>query len=211
MTASRTDEEEVEFGGLTIRFDSRVLRPRAWTTAQSRWAAALLDRLPPGQVLELCTGAGQIGLAAIAATQRRLVAIDADPVAAEFARANAVAAGLAHRVEIRAADMAEALEPGETFVLVVADPPWVPAGETDRYPEDPLRAIDGGPDGLAVARSCLEIVGAHLAPEGRALLQLGSLQQAESLAPAIERAGLRTIDVRSHRGGVLVEMGRIAR
>ena len=130
---------------------------------------------------------------------------------AEFARANAVAAGLAHRVEIRAADMAEALEPGETFVLVVADPPWVPAGETDRYPEDPLRAIDGGPDGLAVARSCLEIVGAHLAPEGRALLQLGSLQQAESLAPAIERAGLRTIDVRSHRGGVLVEMGRIAR
>ena len=54
----------VEFGGLQITFDSRLLSPRPWTQAQSRWAASLLPNLPPGDVLELCSGAGQIGLLA---------------------------------------------------------------------------------------------------------------------------------------------------
>ena len=48
--------EIVEFGGLTIAFDRRLLRPRPWTTLQSRWAAELLPSVPEGPVLE---GAGR--------------------------------------------------------------------------------------------------------------------------------------------------------
>ena len=55
------------FGHLPIAFDERVLRPRPWTVAQSRWAAELLhDRPAPSAVLELCAGAGHIGLLALA-------------------------------------------------------------------------------------------------------------------------------------------------
>ena len=45
--------ETIDFGGLRIAFDQRVLRPRAWTENQSLWAAELLPSLPPGTVLEL--------------------------------------------------------------------------------------------------------------------------------------------------------------
>jgi release factor glutamine methyltransferase len=199
------------FGSLDIAFDDRVLRPRTWTTTQSRWAAELLADLPEGPVLELCSGAGQIGLLAVAGTDRRLVCVDASEAACDFARANAVAAGLADRVEVRHGPLDGALQSGELFPLVIADPPWVPGEETGRYPEDPLTAIDGGPDGLEVARACLRVVARHLAPAGAAVLQLGTRAQVDRLAQ--EEADLGDLvlgDVRAHERGVLVRVDRAA-
>lgn len=73
----------MEFCGLVISYDERVLEPRPWTADQSRWAADLIVASPPGEVLELCCGAGQIGLLATALTpvgsRRKLVAIDLNP------------------------------------------------------------------------------------------------------------------------------------
>jgi release factor glutamine methyltransferase len=209
VTGARiTEGQTVDFGGLTIRFDDRVLRPRPWTVAQSHWAAALIAGLPPGPVVELCAGAAHIGLAAVLRSQRRLVCVDADEVAAGFAADNARAAGMAARVEVRQALVTEALAVGEQFALVIADPPWVRRGHTGSFPEDPIRAIDGGPDGLQVARECVEVIGAHLSGSGAALLQLGSSDQAESLGPEIETAGLTTVEVRRYDGGVVTLLER---
>jgi len=179
------------FGPLSIAYDATVLRPRGWTVAQGRWAAALLDDLPPGPVLELCCGAGHIGLLAVHGTGRRLVAVDASPAACRWTRLNAERNGLA--VEVREARLQEALLPGESFPLVVADPPWVPHDEVDRYPEDPVLAIDGGIDGLDLARACVEVAARHLRPDGALLLQLGTNGQAERLRPRWQRAGLAEI------------------
>ena len=142
--------EVIEFGGLDIAFDDRVLRPRTWTTAQSWWAASLLPDLVEGDVLELCCGAGHIGLLAVAESTRRLVCVDVNPAAADYTRRNAEAAGLEDQVTVREGLIAESLQPGERFAMVIADPPWVPRAETERFPEDPLVAIDGGDDGLHV-------------------------------------------------------------
>src|SRR5687767_11506103 len=139
--------KHLTFGSLRIAFDDRVLRPREWTTAQSAWAAEILASTPEGPVLELCAGAGQIGLLAVVdSAGRRLVCVDADEVACDFARANAEGAGLSDRVEVRHASLEDALRRDELFPLVIADPPWVPREATGRFPEDPLSAIDGGPD-----------------------------------------------------------------
>jgi HemK-like putative methylase len=165
--------ESIDFGGLRIAFDDRVLRPRTWTENQSRWAAELLPDVPEGDVLELCSGAGQIGLLAVTDSDRQLVCVDLNPAACELTLANARAAGLQDRVEMRQGRIREVLEPDERFPLVIADPPWVRRAETQRFPEDPLLAIDGGDDGLAVVRECLTAIGAHLADGGVALLQLG--------------------------------------
>jgi methylase of polypeptide subunit release factors len=210
MSPSTSDgiPEAVDFDDLTIRFDSRVLRPRPWTLEQSRWAASLLPGLPAGAVLELCAGAGQIGLAAVSGSRRRLVCVEADPVAADFAVGNARAAGMSDRVEVRAAPMASALRPGEVFPLMIADPPWVRRSETERFPEDPPTAIDGGEDGLQVARECLALVGSHLAPRGVALLQLGSTDQVTALEPELRPAGLAVSEVRSYAGGTVARVER---
>ena len=195
--------ESVDFDGLTIRFDDRVLRPRPWTVAQSRWVAELLPDLPDGPVLELCAGAGQIGLAAVARSTRALVCVEADPVAAAYVVQNAEASGLADRVEVRQAPMSDALRPGEVFAAVVADPPWVPRAETGRFPEDPLTAIDGGDDGLDTARECLAVIGRHLTAGGVALLQLGSTEQVGSLERELSAAALVACEVRTYERGVL--------
>src|SRR4051794_33322804 len=151
-TETGTEVESTDFGGLTIAFDHRVLRPREWTTAQSWWAASLLPDLADGPVLELCSGAGQIGLLAISQSSRRLLCVDVSPVAAAYTRANAEGAGLAERVSVRQGLISEALDPVERFPLIVADPPWVLRSQTARFPEDPVLAIDGGDDGLGVVR-----------------------------------------------------------
>jgi release factor glutamine methyltransferase len=199
--------ETVEFDGLTITFDERVLRPRAWTVAQSRWAAELLSGLPPGAVLELCSGAGQIGLAAVARAERELVCVDADPVAAAYSEQNARAAGLADRVQVREGRLTEVVKEDERFVLVIADPPWVESAETGRYPEDPLAAIDGGRDGLSVARECLQVIEAHLAESGAALLQLGSVDQVAALM-SLGSGSLRCLEVRHFERGAVALLTR---
>jgi release factor glutamine methyltransferase len=208
-TTGEPTRRTTSLGGLDIAFDDRVLRPRRWTAAQSEWAADLLGQASAGPVLELCTGAGHIGLLAILGNSRRLVAVDADPVACEYAAANAAAAGLADRVEVRNATMHSALAPGEEFPVIIADPPWVPTDRVEDFPEDPALAIDGGEDGLALARECLEVAAAHLAPGGVLLLQLGTLDQAAALDASVLAAGLVVSEVRRPApNGVLVCLRR---
>ncbi|RLV49047.1 class I SAM-dependent methyltransferase [Nocardioides mangrovicus] len=195
------------FGALQIAFDEHVLRPRPWTLAQSQWAQQLLAAAPTGPVLELCCGAGQIGLAAVAGTTRSLVCVDLEATAVAFCRANAAAAGLTDRVEVRHGAMDEVVGAEERFALVIADPPWVPSTQTARFPEDPLLAIDGGDDGLAVARTCLQVVGTHLAPGGSAVLQVGTEAQLDLLDLPAGEAGLALLERRVLDGGVLGRFG----
>jgi len=194
------------FGGLEIAYDDRVLEPRPWTAQQSRWAAELFAAAPPGPVLELCSGAGHIGLLAVALEPRPLVCVDVSPVACGYARRNAAAAGLAPLVDVRQGRLEESLGTDERFAVVIADPPWVPSAETARYPDDPLLAIDGGADGLAVARTCLGVAAAHLLPGGDLVLQLGTSDQATGLAG--ESAVLRLVEVRDGERGVLARFHR---
>jgi release factor glutamine methyltransferase len=209
LTAPVPLTETVDFGGMSIAFDSRLLRPRDWTAAQSRWAAELAVEVPTGRILELCCGAGQIGLLAAQLSGRSLVCVDASPVAAAYTRDNARAAGLEGAVEVREGLLTEVLEPDETFPLVVADPPWVPRADTGRFPEDPLLAIDGGADGLDLARACVATIGAHLAPGGLAVLQLGTTDQVARLHAALAGAGLRVAEVRGYEDrGVVVRLER---
>ncbi|WP_338537408.1 class I SAM-dependent methyltransferase [Janibacter terrae] len=193
------------FAGMDLETDERLLEPREWTRAQSDWAAELLPHLPEGPVLELCSGAGHIGLAAVRGSARVLVAVDREEVAAETIRANAERVGMDGRVEVRCGDLSEVVAPGEVYPLVVADPPWVPHASIGTYPQDPPGAIDGGADGLDIARQCVEVIAAHLHADGAALLQLGTAEQAH----AIELPdGLVLTEVREYPRGVVACLRR---
>jgi methylase of polypeptide subunit release factors len=206
------DVTSLDFGGLDIAFDDRVLRPRPWTLAQSRWAADVLAAAPLGPVLELFAGVGHIGLAAVAGTGRDLVMVDLNPVAVDLARRNVASAGMSSRVTVREGRIDEVLEPDEQFALVVADPPWVPSAGIDEFPDDPAIAIDGGDDGLDLARTCCDVVARHLAPGGTAILQIGTSEQADVLERHLLDTGVALTrgETRLFERGVLVELVRDA-
>lgn len=192
----------VPFGPLTIAYDDRVLTPRPWTVLQAEWARELLEGAPPGPVLELCSGAGQIGLLAVHGTGRRLVCVDVDPVACGYAVANARAAGRGDLVEVRELPLGD-LPPEEVYPVIVADPPWVRTDQVGCFPADPVLAIDGGADGLRLARECVAAIDRHLHQDGSALLQLGAIEEARLLRDELP-ASLELVDLRAEPGCGLV-------
>lgn len=199
----------LRFGGLEIQYDDRVLHPREWTRAQSARAAACLRDGPPGRLLELCAGVGHIGLLAATMHPVDAVLVDLDATACELARRNSVAAGMEHRVQVRQRPVTDCLDADEVFSVVIADPPWVPAAETDRFPGDPLHAIDGGSDGLDLARDCVRTIDRCLHPEGAAVLQLGTVHQATLIEKWLidsPRLDLEAVDLVDHapRGALQV-------
>lgn len=213
MVATRAGRREtVRFGPLDIAWTRGLLEPRPWTALQSGWASDLLRALPPGPVLELCAGAGQIGLLAVLDhPDRQLVAVDRNPLACHFAEENAHAAGLAERVSVREGPLTEVLAADERFPLVVADPPWVPHQQVGLYPEDPPPAIDGGLDGMEVARACVALAAAHLADGGSCLLQLGDENQVRVLEHWLacpSGPAMAVVETRLHPRGALVRLAR---
>lgn len=175
-----------EFGPITVEYDARVITPRPWTLVQSEWAAELVRERSVRRLLELCAGAGHIGLAAAVLADCDLVQVELDPVAAGYATANARRAGRAERVQVRNAPLQTAVAAGETFELIVADPPYLPTGSVERWPEDPVLAIDGGTDGLDIVRACLQVAADHLTASGCVLLQVAGRGQADEIRTLVD-------------------------
>ena len=170
------------FGSYVIEYGPDLLAPRAWTIEQSHWAIELLrsGAVPEGAILELCCGAGQIGLVVAAETDRPIVQVDDHLDACTFAMRNATSAGIT--VDVRCEPVERAVRPGERFAVVLTDPPYVPTDQTDRFDGDPAHAIDGGDDGLDVARRCVAVARGALLVGGAVLVQLGGEEQARRLA-----------------------------
>lgn len=179
--------DTITFGPITVRYDDSVITPRPWTVGQSEWAAEAAPDRPPGPILELCSGAGHIGLAAAALTGRPLVQVDANPAACRLARHNADAAGLGARVEIRCGWLSEMVDDDERFPIVIADPPYVPTAAVGRF-GDPTLAIDGGSDGLDGLAGCCRLAEQHLLTGGLLSLQVWGSGQWAQLRPRVPGA-----------------------
>jgi release factor glutamine methyltransferase len=199
-----------EFFGLAFSVDRRALIPRPETERLVELAEVeLVGRLSAGpqaadapriRVVDVGTGSGAIALA-LAVTLRRLgalrsveiVAADISTEALDLARENAVAHAVADAIIFREADLLAAGPDlrGPRYDLVLANMPYVRrdalAGMPIATSFEPVLALDGGADGLAVISRLLEQLPAALAEDGLALLEIGA-DQGEAI---IERcAGL---------------------
>jgi release factor glutamine methyltransferase len=191
----------VEFGGLRLAVAPGVFVPRRRTEAVVHEAAALVRaRAVAPVVVDLCCGAGAIA-AALAEDLRRgggpspaeLHATEIDPVAVGCARRNLEPyGGVVHLGDLDA-PLPLALR-GRVDVLV-ANVPYVPTGAITTMPpeardHEPRRALDGGPDGLDVARRFVAAAPLWLAPGGAMLVETGE-RQAPVLAGAVAAQGLQ--------------------
>ncbi len=204
-----------EFHGVAFAVDARALIPRPETEVLVDLALVeITDRLartarPPGTpalaVADVGTGSGAIAVALAVALRRRgmlgeveVVASDSADEAADLARENAVAHGVADRVAVAVADLlpppgrvAGLLVVPSRFDVVCANLPYIPSADVPGLPVaasfEPVAALDGGPDGLDVLRALLDCLPGRLAPDGVVLLEIGSDQGAALHAAVAER------------------------
>jgi release factor glutamine methyltransferase len=152
------------------------------------------------RVLDLCTGSGAVALSlALELPGSGIVAVDASEEALDCARANAGRLGLADAVELRKADLLDAVGAGERFDVVVANPPYVPSEALeDLEPavrdHEPAAALDGGPEGLACVERIISGALGVLEPGGLLALELDS-SHAERAADLARDAGFECVTV----------------
>lgn len=171
------------FCGHEIVVTPGVYVPRTQTEELARRAARLLP--PGGRAADLCSGTGAVAVHLLRAAPRaRVVAADIDARAAECSLRNGVPSLVA--------DLVRGLRLC-SFELVTAVAPYVPTAHLRFLPADvqryePERALDGGPDGLDVARRVVLAASRLLRPGGWLLLELGGDQDA-SIGSALQEAG----------------------
>jgi release factor glutamine methyltransferase len=176
-----------EFCGLRIVVEPGVFVPRSRTALLVRAAAALLR--PRSIVVDLGCGAGAIGAALRHECDIELLAVDIDPAAVRCAERNL-------GPSVRLGDLYDALPAGWSgrVDVIVANTPYVPTDAIGLMPPEARDhehrvALDGGADGLTIARRVAAGASAWLAPGGHVLVET-SEEQAPVLAATMADHGL---------------------
>nr|WP_309117352.1 HemK2/MTQ2 family protein methyltransferase [Saccharothrix sp.] len=162
-----------------------VYRPQedTWLAAEALAAAGV----PEGaRVLDVCAGTGVLGILAGLAGAAEVTAVDRSRRAVVAAWCNGRARGVP--VRVRRGDFAD-LVGGETYDVVLANPPYVPA------PGTPARgravAWDAGPDGRSVLDRLCAVLPLLLADKGMAVVVHSALADEDQTLRQLRGGGLK--------------------
>lgn len=111
-------------------------------------------------VLDLCTGSGIIAIFA-AETAKKVIAVDMNPRAIEYAKLNAELNGVIHKIDFRNGNLFEPVK-GMKFDVITANPPFEPT------PNGHLNFLhsDGGEDGVIILQEIITRAPDYLLPNG---------------------------------------------
>jgi release factor glutamine methyltransferase len=180
-----------EFCGRTFKSDARALIPRPET---EQLVERALTYPPPSSILDVATGSGVISLTlALERPNAVVTATDISPEALSLSKENAALLGV-ERITFHEADL---MPPGEeSFDLITANLPYIPAGEiaslSREVRNDPILALDGGPEGLDLIVRLAPLAFARLNPRGRLILEIG-IGQSEAVMECLSGHNYRDI------------------
>jgi release factor glutamine methyltransferase len=176
-----------DFLGHRIIVEPGVFVPRRRTEHLVHQATALIK--PPALIVDLCCGTGALA-ALLAGDGTEIHAVDIDPAAVHCARRNLPNA------HVYEGDLYQPLPAAlhGRVNIIIANTPYVPTDAIATMPpeardHEPHTALDGGPDGLTIARRVTEEAPTWLAPGGHLLIET-STQQAPELAATMTTHGL---------------------
>jgi release factor glutamine methyltransferase len=197
-----------EFWGLQFALSAETLDPRPETESV---VEAVLQRIPDRQaslrILDLGTGTGCLLLALLSELPASIgVGIDIAEDAVRTASRNAASLGFAGRTLFLVSDWGAALS--ARFDAIVVNPPYIASTDLAVLPRevawyDPLRALDGGKDGLDPYRAIAADLAGRLAPEGIFAAEVGA-DQADAVASILTASGLAF-------GGIEKDLSGVAR
>jgi release factor glutamine methyltransferase len=170
-----------EFWGLDLLVSPAVLIPRPETEHVVETVLELVKPMEPQQTLRLVdvgTGSGCIAMALASELPRAEIhACDISEEALEMSSINAARLGLEQRVSLRKSDLLSAYT-GETFDLVVSNPPYVGESEADKVQKqvrefEPKIAVFSGQEGLDIYRRLVPQAHVALKPGGWFVCEIG--------------------------------------
>jgi release factor glutamine methyltransferase len=185
---------EVGFYGRTFSVDERVLVPRPETEhiVEAAVAALRASGKTRGNIADIGTGSGAIAISLAAELPDTWVfGTDISHGAIDLARRNAARNNVFQSCTFLHGDLAQPLGRFAPFDCLVANLPYVPTADVPRAPDpvafEPLLALDGGPDGLALYRRLIAALPALLAPQAPVMFEAapGTI---EPLAALVEAA-----------------------
>jgi release factor glutamine methyltransferase len=199
-----------EFFGLEFKITPAVLIPRPETELLVELALERIPEIQPCKVLDLGTGSGAI---AISIAKNRplaaVTAVDQSLEALAVARDNAVTLEVPN-LRLLHSNWFSALD-GETFDLIVSNPPYVEASDPHLQRGDvrfePLSALASGSDGLDDIRLIAAAASQHLKPGGWLLFEHG-YNQGEGCREMLRQQGFLEVEtIRDLAGLERVSMG----
>ncbi|TDG45336.1 hypothetical protein AWZ03_008237 [Drosophila navojoa] len=176
---------EWDFMDITLKTAPTVFIPRPETEEFIRLVMENYRKVEHVDMLEVGCGSGAMSLSMLhALPQVDATAIERSKAATKLAWENAKLLGLHQRFKVFNHTMeTDNYLPTELqdkqYDLIISNPPYVKTEEFQfLHPEvvvyENLNALDGGPDGLRVARLVFELACRHLRPGGKLWLELGN-------------------------------------
>ncbi len=209
---------DVEFMGHRFKVDRRALIPRPDTETL---VTTVLDCQPlwmtgSAVIADVGTGTGCVAISlAKERPTNRFVAVDAHSQALELARENADMNGVSDRIGFRQGDLLSGFGQGE-LDAVVSNPPYISTTACGELPHhirnhEPLSALDGGADGLAIIRRLISGAREVLKSGGWLFVEIG-FDQGSAVVGLLRDNGFEEIVVRPDLGGRdRVVVGRVPR
>ncbi len=198
-----------EFFGLSLAVNADVLVPRPDTECLVEWALEVLPLSPGGRgqgrggnVLDLGTGSGAIGLAIKhARPQAEVTLVDASQATLAVASGNASSLGLVvHGLQ---SNWFESVPADNRFDLIVSNPPYIADGDAHlaALEHEPLMALTSGTDGLDAIRRIVQDAPRFLRQGGWLLLEHG-YDQAAAVRELLTRQGFSSVASRLDLNGI---------
>lgn len=167
------------FYGRAFRLGPDVLEPRpdSEVLVDSVLEVAAAAPARPLRIIDVGTGSGCLLITLLAELPDATgVGVDIAPGALAVARQNATDHGIATRATFIEGDVLDGID--ERFDILVSNPPYVRTGDlaglaVEVRDHDPVRALDGGADGLDIYRRIGREI-ARVVPDGWMFFEVGA-------------------------------------
>ena len=179
-----------EFMGLDFKVNEHTLIPRPETELLVEHITRVYKEKPSLSILEIGVGCGCISIAiAKELKNANIIGVDISEKALDVAKENLIKHEVEDRVKFIFSDLLLSVE-NMDFDIIVSNPPYIRTKDLDNLQKDitmyePLKALDGGEDGLYFYRKIIRESASHLNRKGLLILEIGH-DQAEDVMKIME-------------------------
>lgn len=196
---------EQEFYGLPFKVDASVLIPRPDTEILVEQVLARRSTQEPFLVADIGTGSGAIAVTLAVHSRWRVYAIDIAQESLQVAKENSRLNGVEDRITFLQGDLLTPLH--DKVHILVSNPPYIPSWDIETLDvqvraHEPLRALDGGEDGLDFYRRLCNGIDEFVYEGGLVAFEVGAGQARQVEQLLLETGVISKTDVICDLAGI---------